>query len=340
MTNSISCERYRYKTSPSVTWYKYIFYTSLCCAIFLIPPMFHKSCQLPYQRPAPPAAITNLLPCSDVLGTMTKGRWSRLPYAQQNKTALHHFLREVRTKSWHLPATLQRTDNLCGNVTFDNLTSHFHKLLWFRALCDPEGRTPCCYENRCEAKTVDQCRCRDCFDLRQPIDVEFAEWKPLNDSCKMVQFQTPDSVCRLLNNMTIYFIGESFMRHFYISLLYLLRESQPLGPLKRTTPINMVHKCLDNKQFAYTKWCMGHIDFVVSECDKKVNLKFMEYNSAAQRIQTVNAISELRGKNNSFIFFGIGIWDDFNAAKIIKDFLIPVQKAFTCMSVCLSVLPL
>ena len=72
-----------------------------------------------------------------------------------------------------------------GNVSFDALEGRMHNLHWFRALCNPDGDTPCCYGNRCVAREIESCRCDDCYDLRQPVNAELAEWVPKDPDCKV-----------------------------------------------------------------------------------------------------------------------------------------------------------
>lgn len=55
----------------------------------------------------------------------------------------------------------------------------------FRALCDPNGSTPCCFENKCVFKDVEHCRCQGCYDLRQKIHAELSTWIPANPTCKV-----------------------------------------------------------------------------------------------------------------------------------------------------------
>ncbi|KAH9507519.1 hypothetical protein Btru_051339 [Bulinus truncatus] len=55
---------------------------------------------------------------------------------------------------------------------------------WFRALCNPKGDTPCCYNNVCVNKSTFECHCPMCYDLRSKIHAELADWIPDDPKCK------------------------------------------------------------------------------------------------------------------------------------------------------------
>ncbi|CAL1545460.1 unnamed protein product, partial [Lymnaea stagnalis] len=170
--------------------------------------------------------------CQNVLETMVRGTWLRRSHSEPELEAINRFLHEARAGHF-LPYSLQREDKMCGNLSFDELEGRMHDLHWFRALCDPEGDTPCCFHNRCVAMTTDACQCHQCYDLRQQIHAELAEWKPSDPECQMTSFTGPDDVCHILHNMTVYVIGDSLLRHVYTSLLTLVRQGKHYGPLEQ-----------------------------------------------------------------------------------------------------------
>lgn len=162
------------------------------------------------------------LRCS--LEQMLEGHWTVGNYTSQELEELEMFIRH--TREYHtLPATLQRDDKKCGNLNFPN-----HQ--WHRAVCNPIGATSCCKNNVCVNETVQECACNECYDMRQSIHAEFAVWTPDNASCKLQQFKTEEDVCRVLQNKTVYFIGDSFMRQLYTSMLAVLRDKKPRHVLR------------------------------------------------------------------------------------------------------------
>ena len=68
-------------------------------------------------------------------------------------------------------------------------------LHWFRALCDEDGPTPCCFKNTCVAKPKVECTCTECYDTRSKMHAEYAEWKPENDQYKLHNFSA-SLLCR------------------------------------------------------------------------------------------------------------------------------------------------
>ncbi|GFO39942.1 hypothetical protein PoB_006644700 [Plakobranchus ocellatus] len=203
--------------------------------------------------------------CKSVLATMTVGRWVDWKHRSHNKQReqLEYFLHSARQQHF-LPYDLQRSDKSCGNVTFEGWSGKMNNLLWFRALCDPDGDTPCCYDNRCEARREDECRCADCFDLRQRIHAELASWIPSDPTCEVHYFTGKEDTCHLLKNMTIYIMGDSFLRHVYISLLALLRSNTYHGPLYKYSPKGMIHAC--DRNFVFLRMCISWIDRETKEC--------------------------------------------------------------------------
>ena len=134
-----------------------------------------------------------------------------------------------------LPVGLQRPDLQCGNVTFGPYSPVMHPLLWYRALCDPEGATPCCFRNRCRNRTEGQCVCRDCYDLRQAVQAEHATWRPAGAGCGTERLSV-GQVCRVLEGATLYFIGDSFVRHVFTALLLAARDDELSGAMVLHAP--------------------------------------------------------------------------------------------------------
>lgn len=70
-----------------------------------------------------------------------------------------------------------------GNVEFEGTISVNQGPKWFRALCNPDGDSPCCFENKCVSKPLESCRCEHCFDVRQQVHAELSTWVPTDPSC-------------------------------------------------------------------------------------------------------------------------------------------------------------
>ncbi|RUS80210.1 hypothetical protein EGW08_012035 [Elysia chlorotica] len=209
-----------------------------------------------------------------------------------------------------------------GNITFEGWSGKMNNLLWFRALCDPDGDYPCCYDNRCESRPVAECRCDNCYDLRQRVHAEFASWAPSDPTCQIHHFTGAEDTCLLLRNTTIYLIGDSFLRHLYTSLLALLRSNTYHGPLYQYSPQGMIEAC--DKNFVYLRMCVRWLDRDTRECDQTVKLKFLEYVKADQSTKMLEAIQEVQGLPNSLVVIGIGIHDDFNFTSISNKLIYPL----------------
>ncbi|KAK7497207.1 hypothetical protein BaRGS_00011501 [Batillaria attramentaria] len=154
--------------------------------------------------------------CDDVLQKMTKGHW--LP---RNVTSQEILDLEVFHK--------KREDKQCRTVTFPGATS------WWRALCDKDGDTPCCYDNVCVNRSRESCTCSNCLDLRQVIQAELSTWVPVEPACR-VRSLSVEEICRILDTATIYFIGDSLTRHTYTAFLLAVRGNELTGAMLNNTP--------------------------------------------------------------------------------------------------------
>ena len=127
----------------------------------------------------------------------------------------------------HTPRGLQRPDRRCGDV----------EVLppWFRALCDPDGDTPCCYGNTCVNRTEDQCKCTNCLDLRAPVQAEYATWRPEDERCELRALSAGE-MCALLGKSTLYFIGDSLVRHVYTAFLLAVSGNGETGAFREDIP--------------------------------------------------------------------------------------------------------
>ncbi|XP_046574706.1 uncharacterized protein LOC124282728 isoform X2 [Haliotis rubra] len=151
--------------------------------------------------------------CPDVNTGMMRGRWRKRTLTAQERVNIDTFLKSVR---YRVPKPMQRRDGKCGNVAYENV-------YYIRALCNPEGATPCCYVNRCRNKSPNDCKCPNCYDLRNEIHAEYSTWEPEDSRCQVKNF-TAQQACDLLQGLKIAVIGNSFMRHLYTALLLLLNN--------------------------------------------------------------------------------------------------------------------
>ena len=132
-----------------------------------------------------------------------------------------------------MPPGLQRADGRCGNVDF--LKRGGFQNAVFRALCDAEGPTPCCYNGTCVNRTQDQCVCADCLDMRSRIEAEHATWLPAQAQCRRRKLSVAE-MCRLLANSTIVFKGASLVRHLYTGFLLTVTGNDIAGAQAKNIP--------------------------------------------------------------------------------------------------------
>ncbi|XP_041374004.1 uncharacterized protein LOC121387061 [Gigantopelta aegis] len=168
--------------------------------------------------------------CSGVLSCMTSGTWKTRELTSQERTEIDTFLKGSRDV---IPnnTDYQRPDLKCGNLPY----AETNPRVWFRVLCNPGGPTPCCFNNRCDNKTVDECRGPMNFDLRPRVHAEYSKWQPTDKKCSVKIFDS-ESACNLLKGSTIYVIGDSLMRQLYTALLMIIRGDLKTGALLPNTP--------------------------------------------------------------------------------------------------------
>ncbi|KAK7497220.1 hypothetical protein BaRGS_00011514 [Batillaria attramentaria] len=166
--------------------------------------------------------------CDNVIERMVRGRWQPRNASSQEIFDVETFHRKFR-EGVKMPRGLQREDKQCRTVTFPGATS------WWRALCDKDGDTPCCYNNVCVNRSKENCTCSNCLDLRQVIHAELSTWVPVEAACRMRSLAV-EEICRTLDTATIYFIGDSLARHTYTAFLLAVRGNELTGAMLNSTP--------------------------------------------------------------------------------------------------------
>ncbi|XP_055895758.1 uncharacterized protein LOC106074455 isoform X2 [Biomphalaria glabrata] len=198
--------------------------------------------------------------CPDVLNRMVVGHWSNRNYTAQELEEVESGV--LRLRQFHkIPDSLQRNDSRCGNIGLEGL-------FVFRALCNPKGPTPCCYNNVCANKTVQECQCPQCYDFRTKLHAELADWIPDDPTCKILKFQTKKEVCDVLHNTTLYFVGDSFIRQLYISVLGLFDKNDTYKVFAKHIKKDMLDKC--DKYYRYISECRRYINTELMECNNSL----------------------------------------------------------------------
>ncbi|XP_055955694.1 uncharacterized protein LOC130012266 [Patella vulgata] len=264
-------------------------------------------------------SYNNETACPGVLSHMMRGYWK--PYPALLQRELLQILQEKFLISYRLnrgiPRNLSRSDGKCGNITFSNT-----KFGVYRALCDPSGPTPCCYEGYCVSKSVQDCKCEDCFDVRQRIQAESSIWIPSDHRCHVEDFDS-ETACDILKDSTIFFSGNSLLRQIFMALTMILR-----GDLRHALqePQKVVEMCdgLDNMVGP----CQFEMEKKPDVCNGRVNITFV-YKPHARNIQEpFRAIDELKHKPKTMIFLGVGLHDHYNYEKVYFKYCRRILKHF------------
>ncbi|PVD36284.1 hypothetical protein C0Q70_03262 [Pomacea canaliculata] len=289
--------------------------------------------------------------CKDVLKLMVYGQWEtrNLSAAESNEMKLFNdqlSYRSSSTLSWRnglgddtknnskqeellvvrkektIPTNLQRPDKLCGNVTFPKIP--------FRALCDPNGDTPCCYNNVCANKTQHQCTCTNCYDIRRIIDAEYATWRPSDPTCQL-RHLSQNEICELLDGATLYFIGDSFVRHVFTAFLLAARNNETHGAMGPRTPPKLQTSCAGLYMFT-EKVCRLHVDSDTTVCNKRVKVKLVYNYKVDSAAAAVTAVINLTNVSRSVVFMAYGIHDHFDVEKVRQKLLLPLLNKMNSSS--------
>ncbi|XP_046565001.1 uncharacterized protein LOC124273741 [Haliotis rubra] len=264
-----------------------------------------------YSLPKP---ITPYAQRSSILSHLLNGNWKTRPLTEKEDKDILNFLSNVNVR-YNFPSNYQRSDGLCGNVTHTGSKT----AEWIRALCDPKGTTPCCFNNKCVLKSVEECVCADCYDMRNQKHAEYSTWIPSDPSHGYKQ-HSPQEACSILNGSTILFVGDSLVRHVYTAMLLIVTGNMKDGAMNANTPKNVRNECSGMYMFT-EKLCRLQLKYSVRACNGTVHLELKYFFAASFGRNLKQMVTNLNSK--SIIFTGIGIHNHFNHMEVQQKFLLP-----------------
>ncbi|ESO85235.1 hypothetical protein LOTGIDRAFT_168042 [Lottia gigantea] len=250
--------------------------------------------------------------CPNVLEWMQTGKWNLKPATWKQKRDQEKFMSINGINIM----THTRKDNLCGNVSADGM--HY-----FRALCSPIGPKPCCYNNACQYKTVQECQCPDCYDIRELKHAELGTWESNNKDCPLKEF-TVEEACEIVRGSQILFMGDSLMRHFHTAMMLFLSGNYDGGALQKGTPQSIRDKC--KGIFMYTEIeCRYYVRNNGAVCGGTANLTMAYVFFAKDVPKALDYLTRQADKPRSMAMIGIGLhnWLNFN---LIESFVKGIHK--------------
>ncbi|XP_067678785.1 uncharacterized protein [Haliotis asinina] len=250
----------------------------------------------------------------NILSNLLTGQWkTRLLTSKEDEDILN-FLSNVNAR-FNFPSNYQRSDGLCGNVTHTGSKT----AEWIRALCDPKGTTPCCFNNKCVLKSVEECVCPDCYDMRNQKHAEYSTWVP-SDPKHGYKKHSSQEACRILKGSTILFVGDSLVRHVYTALLLIVTGNMKDGAMNDNVRQDVKDECTGMYMFT-EKVCRLHLKMSLQACNGTVNLEMKYLFSAIYGKKLKRIVANLKSK--SLLFTGIGIHNNFNHTDVQRMFLLP-----------------
>uniref|UniRef100_A0A0B7A549 Uncharacterized protein n=1 Tax=Arion vulgaris TaxID=1028688 RepID=A0A0B7A549_9EUPU len=256
--------------------------------------------------------------CLDIISGMSKGRWIKRPLTPQEQNIIDTYLHNERG-FYRIPLTYQRDDGRCGDVPYKD--SPLYKHMWFKAICNAKGVTPCCKFNRCVASTEEDCRCPTCYDERQAVHAEYAQWTPNDERCGIKNF-TKEEACKMLNGTTIHFVGDSFIRHVFVAIVLLLTNEID-GVLKNSTPQYLKDRCTGMYQITGSV-CRDYLDQDRLLCNGTVKIMYIQVFAVNELNVLPPLIRTIRHVNKSIMVLGLGIHNNFHLNTVAKKFLLPL----------------
>ncbi|XP_048246336.1 uncharacterized protein LOC124123395 [Haliotis rufescens] len=261
-----------------------------------------------------PKNITPFDQHSSILSHLLTGHWKTRPLTKREDEDILNFLSDVNVR-YTLPKNYQRIDGLCGNVTHNGSKT----AEWIRALCDPKGTTPCCFNNKCAMKSVEECVCPDCYDMRQQKHAEYSTWTP-SEPRHGYKEHSPQEACSILSGSTILFVGDSLVRHVYTAMVLLVTGNMKDGAMNENVPQNVRKVCSGMYMFT-EKLCRLHLKHQLRSCNGTVNLELKVFFSATFGPHLKQRVANINSK--SLLFVGIGPHNYFNHKEVQEKFLLP-----------------
>ena len=230
------------------------------------------------------------------------------------------------------PRELHREDKRCGPNY--RLPSSGYKL---PSLCDEGSDTPCCNEvtGIC-GNSHEDCTCPYCKDFSKYFAAELAEWKPTNLECPFINFNR-DEACSLLNEHAseIAFVGDSFIRHFFVGFALLVTGDPVRGALRSSLSEEEKQQCSGELQFVDRGKHSCHLktihrweEFGENQVCEGETAQFKTYlveaYSMPQLPSALQTVKNLLGKRASVVVLGVGIHFSLNATKVIEEYLSPL----------------
>ncbi|XP_070205342.1 uncharacterized protein [Littorina saxatilis] len=258
--------------------------------------------------------------CPDVLDLMLKGKWKQRRMTEEEQAEMREYFLKTR-KQRGLPLNLEREDGLCGNITFP------HPNEKWRAICDPDGPTPCCYKTACVSKPVKDCACDGCYDMRAHIHAEFSAWRTEDARCQPKKMSVEEA-CKVLKGSTVYFMGDSLVCHFYAAFLIAARGDDQDGAFRPAVSEGTREECRGKYMFPYGTRCTHFIDFRASLCNSTASAAFFHHfghtkNSTAKILKEV---SYLRNRPRTLLVLGMGLWYSLDSRKVKERILLPLLQ--------------
>ncbi|XP_046367451.1 uncharacterized protein LOC124142822 [Haliotis rufescens] len=253
----------------------------------------------------------NIVPsCPSVLRHMMTGAWFSRSLSAEEEDDIETYLRKglyFMTRN----GTFERPDKKCGNISYFGWMDRRKEAGWFRVLCEPRGSTPCCYDNVCQRKTIRECVCDGCYDLRTQKHAEYSNWIPEDSRCQVKNF-TSKSACELLKGGTFHFYGDSLVRQMYLAFLIIVKGDYQHGGLVSNASVEIKQQCAGKYVFPY-KNCRNHLDYSPTLCDGTVKAKFIYCGRFDHRATFMtDELKNILDTPKSIVMFGSGLWARFN----------------------------
>ncbi|XP_026696603.2 uncharacterized protein LOC100176800 [Ciona intestinalis] len=293
--------------------------------------------------------------CDNVLQNLTNGYWAARTtspnfrsanndYAEHSSTLREERerLNRVMRKFWArkgIPQDAYSSTEMCGYYRYKRANSTSHKVgTW----CDPNSATPCCsnrYWGVCSPPSVYNCKCPSCVDTRLYDHAALREWKPRDSRCQW-QHYSRDDACDVIESSPykdIYFVGDSFTRIMFSSLLMRLTNRPVTGAWRKNMTDQLKDLCSDSA-FPCWKACrqltssFDDMEYRSDLCAGR-NVTFRaflkRYYNTRYSLAFKKLVQSNLGRAGSIIIVSMGFHEQFNFNAVAWRFMEPAVRLIT-----------
>ncbi|XP_076818558.1 uncharacterized protein LOC143464584 isoform X3 [Clavelina lepadiformis] len=275
------------------------------------------------------------LNCDNILLNLTSGTW----VVDKHNKSRDLFLNDILLNYRRRRGILQEPVRMKGFCGYKYLSKKPVNSTWkdVGSMCDAYGSKPCCSNQQggvCVSTSEKfECKCKSCIDMRVYKHAELSAWELDDPRCWWRNYSAIEA-CHVIEQSPfndIYYVGDSFMRNMFMTMLMLLAGD----PVRGAWPKHMTEKekdlCISGQMY-FWKTCRNIISHMNDVADPgslcggrypRFSFKIKKYFSVKSKDEFLDLAQRLAGKKGSLIVLGFGFHMNCLANQVIDHFLNP-----------------